>query len=307
MTHRIAALTLRVTMIASAVMFSGCSGQPSLYATHNQDFQLSGGYDLPGRLAQERSADTSPSGPRAASARIAITHSFGLRLPAADIEAAQRRHLDECARLGCVVITTRLDRSEAGRVFANSAIRISPDGFAGFAKTLASPPAEVISHAETSEDKTIPLLDMEKRLELKSALRDRLVAMLKNSASTNAADLLAIERELTQVQGDIESATAQRDYLRSITDTVRVDISYAGTVAQTAGVDFYPIRHALAQSGQTLAQSVGQLITFVTVTLPWVPLVLLVGWLIRRGWHRMRPRARAMDQPRAAPAGTATT
>jgi hypothetical protein len=88
---------------------------------------------------------------------------------------------------------------------------------------------------------------------------------------------------------------------------VRVDIGYAGTVAQTAGVDFYPIRNALTQSGQTMAQSAAQLITFVAVTLPWVLLVMLVGWPIRHGWRRMRPRARAMDQPRAAPAGTAAT
>jgi hypothetical protein len=202
MMRRIATMLRHVTMIASAVMLSACSGEPALYAK-NQDalsdayLPMSGG--APTRMAQEQYDLVAPRGQNATPARMAITHSFSLRLPAADIEAVQRRHLDECARLGCVVISTRLDRSNAGRIFATSSIRISPGGFAGFAKALTSPPAEVTSHSETSEDKTIPLLDVEKRIEMKSALRDRLTTMLKSSASPNAADLLAIERELTQV------------------------------------------------------------------------------------------------------------
>src|SRR5262249_58999992 len=112
--------------------------------------------------------------------------------------------------------------------------------------------------------------DVEKRLEGKTALRDRLSAMLKDPGTTTTADLLAIEKELTQVQGDIEAATAQRDYLRTMTDTVRVDISYQGTATLTAGLALFPIGRAARGLGQTRACTVAVFIAFPRPVLPGV-------------------------------------
>jgi hypothetical protein len=212
-------------------------------------------------------------------------------MPSAEIEAVQRHHIEECARLGCTVLTTRLDRANAGRVTASASMRISPDGFAEFAKLLARPPAELVSHSQSSEDKTVPLTDVEKRVEVKTALRDRLSAMLKDPNTKTTADLLAIEKELTQVQGEIEAAIAQRDYLRTITETVRVDINYTGVVPVTAGIDFYPLRQAASASGQTMASSAATLVTFLAAALPWLPLVALLGWGIRRLFRRRKAAA----------------
>ncbi len=82
------------------------------------------------------------------------------------------------------------------------------------------------------------MLDIDKRLEVKTALRDRLSAMLKDPSAKSAADLAAIEKELAQAQGDIEAAIAQRDYLRTITHTVRVDIAYDGRQAWSPATIF---------------------------------------------------------------------
>jgi hypothetical protein len=49
---------------------------------------------------------------------------------------------------------------------------------------------------------------------------------------------------LAQAQGDIEATIAQRDYLRTITETVRVDITYDGRPGVVAGYDFSPIKRA---------------------------------------------------------------
>jgi hypothetical protein len=95
---------------------------------------------------------------------------------------------------------------------------------------------------------------------------------------------------VSQVQGDIETAIAQRDYLRTITDTVRVDISYMGVTAQTGSVDLYAIQTAVADFGQTMVSSGATLITFLAVILPWVPLVALLAWAVRRSFRRWRAR-----------------
>src|SRR3954466_2467761 len=59
------------------------------------------GTSQPGNLPQQQSGQTR---------HIAVTHSFTLRLPNDQVAAVQERHLAECAKLGCTVLETRLDR-----------------------------------------------------------------------------------------------------------------------------------------------------------------------------------------------------
>src|SRR5262249_19012272 len=124
--------------------------------------------------------------------------------------------------------------------------------------------------------------------EVKTTLRDRLTAMLKDTGNKSVADLTAVEKELAQAQADIEVAIAQRDYLRTLTETVRVDISYDGRAAVVAGYDFSPITRASKGIGQTLITSVASLIVFLAAAVPWLPVILLTAWGVRWGLRRWR-------------------
>jgi hypothetical protein len=295
MTLRLAKVTLIAAVAVAAL--AGCSNraQPgsTLYPGRVYDRMAS---SAPPVLA----FDAARAAPANAQAKLAITHTFALSMPSVEVEAVQRRHLDECAKLGCTILTTNLQRGNEGYVSARTSLRISPQGFDALAKALAAAPARITSHSQFAEDKTIPLLDVEKRLQAKTALRDRLEAMLKDPAVKTTADLLAIEKELAQVQGDIEAATAQRDYLRTITDTVLVNISYDGIVAQVGGIDLGPLRHATGDFGDTVLISLANLIYFVAALLPWLPPIALLVWGIRRGVRRWRRRA-TPAQPAKAP------
>jgi hypothetical protein len=112
--------------------------------------------------------------------------------------------------------------------------------------------------------------------------------MLRDPSTKSAADLAAIEKELAQAQGDIEAAIAERDYLRTITETVRVDINYDGRPVVIAGYDFSPIKRAADGIGQTLITSVASLIVALAATLPWLPVIVFAVWGIRRGLRRWR-------------------
>jgi hypothetical protein len=164
------------------------------------------------------------------------------------------------------------------------------------AAIITARPAEVTTQSERADDRTIAVLDVDKRLEVKMALRDRLTAMLNDPATKSVADLIAIEKELVQAQGDIEAATTQRNYLRTITDTVQVDITYDGRQTVVAGYDFSPIKRAFDSIGGTFATSVASLITFVAATVPWLPVIALLVWGARRvlrRWRTARSTARA--------------
>lgn len=213
--------------------------------------------------------------------RIAYSEGFVVELPAGLVEATQRKVVADCLAAGCMVLNTRLDRLRNGGVEGAVSVRIAPERYQAFADAVVAPPARLISHAETAEDKTIPLLDIEKRLDAQVALRDRLSVMLKQ-AGTSVADLVAVEKQLADVQGTIESETAQRDYLRTMTDTVKVDVSYNGLIQQAGPVDVSPIRLAVNGFVQTVVESFGEMIGLFAFVLPWVPFVALGGWGLRR-------------------------
>lgn len=275
MTNRLQSRWLMIT--ASALALAACAPSPSGPSS----------FDTP----QLASSQVNQSG---AGRRVAVTHTFSLRLPSNEVEVVQQKHLAECRKLGCTVVSTQLDRSNEGRVSARCSIRIAPDAYQAFATLIQAPPAEVVTHSESADDRTAPMLDVEKRLEVKSALRDRLTAMLRDHSATSTADLIAIEKELAQVQGDIESATAQHDQLKTITETVRVDIAYSGRVAVVAGIDFSPVRQAVNGAGRTAVSSLATLISFLAAIVPWLPLIALLMWGTRAGLRRWRaPKARA--------------
>ncbi len=228
--------------------------------------------------------------PRAGAAKhVEVTYAFTLSAPEKDVAALQQKHLAECRRLGCEVLSTNLSRFMRDSISANASIRIAPEKFAEFEQAISAPPVEVSHRAESAVDQTLPLIDAEKRLEVKTLLRDRLTAMLREPGQKSAADIAEIEKKIAEVQGDIESATARRDYLRTITQTVRVDISYYSISAKAGGVNFSPIANAVRGAGRTFTNSVAALVVFSIWIVPWLPLAALVFWVVRRLRRRGRP------------------
>ncbi len=219
---------------------------------------------------------------------IAFSHAFILELPSNDVEATQQKNLTDCIAAGCNVLSTHIDRLRNGVVQAAISVRIAPDRYQAFATAITASPARLLSHTETATDQTAPLLDIEKRLAAQTVLRDRLSDMLKQAGS-NVGDLVAVEKQLADVQGTIESETAQRDYLRTITDTVKVDVSYNGLIEEAGPFDISPVREAADNFARTVIASFGEMITWVAYALPWIPLLALAAWLASRLLRR-RPR-----------------
>ena len=226
--------------------------------------------------------------PADADRRIALSHEFAVELPNAAVEPTLQKNLTDCLAAGCSVLNSRLDRLPDGVVQGSISVRIAPARYQAFADAIVAPPARLVSHAEAAVDETAPMLDVEKRLAAQVALRDRLSEMLKQTG-TSVGDLVAVEKQLADVQGTIESETAQRDYLRTITDTVKVDMAYNGLIQQAGPFDVSPIRAAADRFVHDVILSVGQLISCVAYALPWLPLALLAGWIVRALVRRRAP------------------
>jgi hypothetical protein len=223
--------------------------------------------------------------PGDADRRIAVSHEFAVELPNGAVEATLQKNLADCLAAGCSVLNSRLERLADGVVQGSISVRIAPTRYQALADAIIAPPAKLVSHAEAAVDETAPMLDVEKRLAAQVALRDRLSEMLKQTG-TSVSDLVAVEKQLADVQGTIESETAQRDYLRTITDTVKVDVAYNGLIQQAGPFDVSPIRAAADRFVHDVIFSVGQLISCVAYALPWLPLAALAGWIARLLFRR---------------------
>jgi len=188
-------------------------------------------------------------------------------------------------------VSTSIDRSNEGSVSAQATVRIKPESYDAFASLLAAPPVKVIFHSQSAEDLGLAIIDTEKRLEAKTLFSDRLAAMLRDQSVKAAADLITIEKELAQAQGEIEAITAQRDSLRMRTDTVRINISYTGAAVQFGGVDLTPIYRAVSGIGQIAIGSLSWMIAALAAIVPWLPIIALVWWVLRRMLRRRKARA----------------
>ena len=81
----------------------------------------------------------------------------------------------------------------------------------------------VRSRYVSSKDVTENYVDIDARLKTKLALRDRLRLLLEKA--TDVKDILAIEKELTRLQGDIDSMQARLKTLKKKADFATVDLS----------------------------------------------------------------------------------
>ncbi|HVZ08535.1 DUF4349 domain-containing protein [Rhodopila sp.] len=226
----------------------------------------------PGNFMKMRTEDASDR-------RVAYTQSFVLELPGEGVEPAVRAASQAALSAGGSILHARVDRQPDGSVQGSLSVRIAPDKYKDFVAVLTAPPARLVSQAENAEDKTIASLDIDKRLAAQITLRDRLTQLLAQQGAS-VGDLVAVEKQLAEVQGTVESLTAQRDYLRTITDTVRVDITYNGLIQQAGPFDISPIRAAMDDFARMVIASTGDMIAWVALALPWVPLGLIGLWLL---------------------------
>ncbi len=151
---------------------------------------------------------------------------------------------------------------------------------------------EVITQTETSSDVTEQAVDMEARLKNLRAEEARLRTFFERANKVD--DLLAVQRELARVRGDIEAMDAQLTYLRRqvARATLVVTLSEPGPVAGPEN-PWYGIREAFAAGVQGAIQVVKVLITLTVAALPLALLVAFATWVIVRLVRRSRAKRAA--------------
>jgi hypothetical protein len=182
-------------------------------------------------------------------------------------------------------------------------VRVPSSGYAAFIAESAKL-GRVLYQSESSDDVTQQHVDMTARLVNLKAEQARLRQLF--AKAKNVADMLAIEQELTRVQGDIESMQAQVTYLerQAAMATVTLELTEPTPIVSPAGTD-WGITAAMTDAVRAFVNTLNVIIVLVGPALAilifvGVP-VWLVVWLVRRSMRRRRAakaaRAKTAELP----------
>jgi len=230
---------------------------------------------------------------------LAVRQDLAVEVPAEQLADAWVKVRDLCGALSCDLLSSSLLRETPRQPgSATLDMRVLPgdvDKLLGGLRGVS----DVVSHTTTSEDKTSEVIDVEARIKNRTEFRDSLRAMLRDTVTKRTmADLLEIQRTLSDTQAELDATATQRKVLAQQTDKQRIQIQFTPkrNLAGNAG-NYNPMMQALRNAGAVLVESVASLITFVAAVLPWLVVVVLpVGALVRwyaGKWRRRRARATA--------------
>ncbi len=149
--------------------------------------------------------------------------------------------------------------------------------------------AKVTGREISAEDVTTQVIDVEARVKSKRASVASLETLLARAKTVG--EVMAVERELSARQADLDSLVQQQKYLATQTSMSTINVSLSSR-DRDAGPDTDGFRGGLATGWAALTGFLVGVSTVAGVLLPWLPLIALVAvpawWWLRRRTTRKR-------------------
>ncbi|MEQ8435036.1 MAG: DUF4349 domain-containing protein [Oceanicaulis sp.] len=239
----------------------------------------------------EQTASADAEGPM-----LAYAYALGVELPPAVLAETHAGHVSSCAEAGfsvCHITASSLEDPQGGRPSAFLQLRATPAWIAefrgGLAEAMATAGGAVTEDATQVDDLTARIVDSAARVQARTTLRDRLQQLLETREG-DLSDLLEVERELADVQEDLDAQASVLAALRQRVRTSELSIHYTPKRAAVEPYQFDPIAEAVSGIGDDFSRSVAHIISFLAWAVPWLvilgPAVFVLLRLFRR---RRRP------------------
>lgn len=304
---------MKKLLLASAILLAACGGDrlmseapviapPSVMESRvvqEADTYMDGAFEKVASSPQSPQAQ--PNENPTSQSFLAYRYNYGFQLPAKSVAATSKSHANMCLKAGpskCQVLNSSTSSQNESNVSANLRLRAEPEWLEDFTAQMQSSveaaKGKMTNSNVSAEDLTRQILDTDARLKAQTTLRDRLQGLL---ATRNAElkDLLALERELARVQGQIESATTTLNVLRKRVSMSVVDINYQSQSVAVSQSALAPIGRALKGFIGDFSYGLSNVIEFFAGILPWLIFVIIPGlWGLRWWWrgHKMQPKSK---------------
>jgi len=184
----------------------------------------------------------------------------------------------------CTVLHSELNSGEYDR--AEIRMRVKSEGIAALVE-LAAGSGDVVRRSTYVEDLAKTIADIDKRIAILTATRDRLFE-LEERGTDDVESLIKITTELTRVQAELEEALGQSAYQRQRID---LDILTIEFVVESGRSFWSPVGESMSSFTQLLSEGLADTIGAIAYLLPWSLLLLAVGYLLRKLWKRSRSSA----------------
>jgi hypothetical protein len=313
---------LTVAGLALTAAAAGCSParEDVTYSDDSVDMELAAPADaaataapaMPGAPALTAAPGSSIAPPPPAAVQvpsIAYVYRYRLELPVDRAPALMSRHEQACVAAGptvCQVIGSESSRYGRDELTAQLEIRATPAFLTAFRARLTGDAeasgGRVAMAATDSEDLTRALVDTEARLRALTTLRDRLQQLLA-TRSGPLEQLLATERELARVQGELDASRSTLEVMRTRVATSRLTITYTAQGQLAPDSAFRPVTEALDNALAVFMSVIGALILFLAGTLPLLIVIVPLAWLGLRWRRRVRAGRLAAKRARDVESG----
>jgi hypothetical protein len=257
-----------------------------------EDYKDAAGLASTEELMTFISAPPAPPADIKAGRFIAVTHRFVVQAPEDGLSKTWESVLKSCESPECEVLASSITSKTASSPPKGTlSLRITPRHLDRFMNFL-NKSADVIEHTTESADKTTEVVDTDAKLKNKTEFRDRLRGMLAKSPG-GVKELIEVERELANVQSEVDSLSTMQKSLQNETQKVAIQITFISKPSITRTGALAPIANAWDESGYVIAASLGNLITFIVAVIPWLVLIIPAIWIIVRFFRRRSRNVKA--------------
>lgn len=181
----------------------------------------------------------------------------------------------------CVILGSNLN---TGRdAYAEIKFRAKASGIQKLIAVLGAK-GTVMSQSVTGEDLARPIQDSAKKLAMLSDYRSKLEA-LRGRASSDFDALIKVNKELAQVQSEIEAMTGERAHLVQRVETEILNVSISSTESRSF---WRPVSVALSGFASNLSEGLSGAITGIAYIIPWSIVLLFFVWVGRKLWLRKK-------------------
>lgn len=218
------------------------------------------------------------------SAYLAYEHAIGIDTEEGKVglifEAAQAACREAEVDL-CTVLEAQINTGRA--VTASLKFRAKPAGIRKLIAALGKQ-GEITDQSTSAEDLAGPVADGARKLAMLNDYRTKLEAM-RERASRDVDALIKVNRELAEVQSQIEAMSGKQQHLMQRVETEVLNVTIRSDQHQSFSK---PIARAFADFGRNLSEGISTAITGLAYLLPWVVVLGVPAWAIRRLWRRRK-------------------
>jgi len=216
-----------------------------------------------------------------------IVRTGSMTMEVADIGKAQSAISDVATGMNGFVVSSSLnagDDQPSGYI----SIRVPVDQFNNAMAKLRALAVKVVSENSNAQDVTEQYSDLQAQLRNEEATEAQYLELLKKAEKVE--DILAVQRELSNVRGNIERLKGRIQYLDRTSDMslIEVTLNKARPIGESTwdvGGIFKSAVDGLITFGKVL---LGLLIWLLVFSPLWI-IIIVVIWLVRRNRRKAKP------------------